>query len=413
MRRSRWSLPLAGLAACTFAGSAEAAQIVTLDVAPAAGVEAGVAAALTSVMLNALSRREGMSVISQADVRALLELEANKQMLGCSDTACMTEIAGSLGAELLIAPSVARIGRTYVASLVLIDVDSAKVVRRGQGRAKGSMDMATEAMATAVHNLFQGGLPSNLVGPASLSRRGFQAALAGLYSAVLDPAADPRPSRKRIILDLVHTELDYDAKPKMAALDLSIRRSIAKLKRQTLVAVDPAQLDHLLRGVDRYRAMADDLGRVKEIRERARERGVAPSSRPLRFEPADIGVRSDAANLARYREACEPARQVVRRALAAYDKDDASAFAALWRAGYEGNAKRELESGRSSDRRNAYSYDLLPLTAMPPWLLERALGAVERGKMIVYLRRYKRGQIQGESQVRLERHADEWRISSW
>ena len=71
-----------------------AAQIVALDLAPKGNTPARVAEALSPLLVAELARREGMSVISQADVRALLELEANKALAGCSETSCMTDIGG-------------------------------------------------------------------------------------------------------------------------------------------------------------------------------------------------------------------------------------------------------------------------------------------------------------------------------
>ena len=408
-------LALATTAILAGSAPASAAQIVALDVSAAGGVTPQLALALTSVMLNELSRIEGMSVISQADVRALLELEANKQGLGCSEAGCMTEIAGSLGAELMVSPSLSRVGSTYVASLVLIRVERAKVARRAEGRAKGAEDVAAEAMTAAVHNLFRGGLPSELQGPASLSPRGFKAALAGLVAAVTSKSADPAPSRKRIILDLVNTELDYDAKPKLDSLGLNIRRSIARLRERALVATDLAALEHILAGIDHYHAIADDLGRVKEIRERARERGVVPSSRPIRFETPEVGERATPQTRKRYREASKDARRVVAKALAAYQKGDEAAFIATWKKDYAGNAKRELDSGRRSDRRDGYTYDLLPRDTVPPWLLKNAISVLDdrEEKMIVFLRKFRKGEIYGEERVWLVKEAGRWRISSW
>ena len=155
------------------------------------------------------------------------------------------------------------------------------------------------------------------------------------------------------------SELDYDAKPKMEMLDLDIRRKVARLWELMLLAKDDGELEHLLVGTEHYYALADDVGRVKEIRERARERGIVPSARPLRFLPPEPGERSDPADVARYAKASAPARRVVERALVAYRKADTAGFAKRWKPDYAERAKRELESERSSDARYGYTYDLL------------------------------------------------------
>ena len=41
-----------------------------------------------------------MKVIAPDDIRALLEQEANLQMMGCDDDSCLAEIGGALGVSL-------------------------------------------------------------------------------------------------------------------------------------------------------------------------------------------------------------------------------------------------------------------------------------------------------------------------
>ena len=93
---------------------ATAAQIVALDLKATGNAPKRLAVALSPVLVAELARREGMSVISQDDVRALLELEAEKQLAGCDDAGCMADIAGSLGAELLCTSKIALVGKEYV-----------------------------------------------------------------------------------------------------------------------------------------------------------------------------------------------------------------------------------------------------------------------------------------------------------
>ncbi|MCP4502344.1 MAG: hypothetical protein GY822_20505 [Deltaproteobacteria bacterium] len=205
--------------------SAKAAQIVAFDLKAVGAVRKSMAESLSPILLAQLARQDGMSVVSQADIRALLELEGAKAAMGCDEGGCMAEIAGSLGAELLVTSALSKVGREWVVSMTVIQVDGAKILRRSTGKGRGKVeDAATVAIENAVHQLFKGALPTELQGPASMTRRGFKAALAGLHQAMLDPALDPQASRRRIVLDLVATELDYDASPKLDMLDLRIRR---------------------------------------------------------------------------------------------------------------------------------------------------------------------------------------------
>lgn len=406
---------LVGLAlALLLAPAARAAQIVALDLKTLGGVPQRLADALTPVLITELSRREGMSVVSQADVRALLELEADKALIGCTDTSCMTDIAGSLGAELLATSTLSKVGSEYVVAMTLIQVDGAKVVRRSTGKAKGGDEAASEAILRAIHELFRGELPSDLQGPASMSRRGFEAALAGLHKAIADPKVDAKASRKRVILDIVQTELDYDATPKLEALDLAIRRGRANVRLRGLASKDAQELEHWLSAIDQYRVLWDDLGRVKEIRTRARERGIEPSARALRFMDPEPSSRPDAGDAQRYLSHSKEARAVVEKALQAYLQDKPQSFASYWKKDSKARALDEYENGRRYDKTKGYRWDVLPPHAHLPELFERAIDSMKDDKVVVYLRRYnKDGSVYGEENVWLETEDGQWRISSW
>lgn len=406
---------LAALAAALFSlpAGALAAQIVALDLSPEGDVPPRLARALNPILLTELSRVQGMSVISQDDVRALLELEANKQQLGCNETSCMTEIAGSLGAELLATAGIGRLGSTWVVSITLIRVDSAAVVRRTTGKSTGGEAIAEEAVVAAVRSLFREGVPSELQGPASLSRRGFRAALAGHHQALLEAGADPRPSRRRLILDLVQTELDYDATPKIEALDLQIRRGISAIRTLLLTSRNDAELERYLAAIDQYRALADDLGRVKEIRVRARERGTVPSAQPLRFEDPEPLDRPEPDEVAAYQKNAGQARQVVGEALRAFEKRNTAQFRRQWLSDRPGTADRALTDLVDEEKRYKQRCELLPYFATPPDHYESALSTMKEGRMMVHLRCYRDGKIYDSDRVWLDKEQAGWKISSW
>lgn len=394
--------------------AAHAAQIVALDLKAVGGVPPRLAEALNPVLLTELSRREGMSVVSQADVRALLELEADKALLGCTDTSCMTDIAGSLGAELLATTTLSKVGSEYVVAMTLIQVEGAKVVRRSTGKARGGDEAASQALVMAVHELFRGELPTDLQGPASLSRRGFDAALAGLHKAIADPKVDPKSSRKRVILDIVHTELDYDAEPKLQALEMAIRRGRYDLRRRALASKNEMELEHWIAAIDQYRALWDDMGRVKEIRTRARERGIEPSARALRFLDPEPGPRPDPADAKRYFERSKAARAVVEKAMRAYSRDQPEVFARYWTKDRARNALSEYESGRRYDKEKGYRWDVLPTHAYLPELVERGVSSLKDGRVAVFVRRFdKDGNVGTEETVWLVEEDGQWRITSW
>src|SRR5687767_9425454 len=57
---------------------------------------------MTSRLADLVARRPGSAVISPDHIRALLEKETEKQLLGCSDDSCLAEIGLALGADILV-----------------------------------------------------------------------------------------------------------------------------------------------------------------------------------------------------------------------------------------------------------------------------------------------------------------------
>jgi hypothetical protein len=63
--------------------------------------------------------REGLRVITGSEIRSLLGMERQKQLLGCSDESsnCMAELADALGANALLVGSVGKFGSVYQINL--------------------------------------------------------------------------------------------------------------------------------------------------------------------------------------------------------------------------------------------------------------------------------------------------------
>lgn len=88
-----------------------------------------------------LRKLERMNVISFDEVRQMLNLESEKQALGCtSNEECLAQIADALGVDYLVTGTLAKVGDTHVFSLKLLNQTEAsaqlsvnKVVPAGSG----------------------------------------------------------------------------------------------------------------------------------------------------------------------------------------------------------------------------------------------------------------------------------------
>ncbi len=96
-----------------------------------AGVSENIAANLTQVLSAALKEVEGTTVISNDDIQAMMQLEGEKQSLGCTDDmSCLSEIGGALGVDNLVVGHVGKVADSFVISLRLINPNEAKVDNR-------------------------------------------------------------------------------------------------------------------------------------------------------------------------------------------------------------------------------------------------------------------------------------------
>lgn len=85
---------------------------------------------LTNLIPVQLSGFRSFDVLSTADVKQIIQLEADREAVGCADSSCLAEIAGAMGANIVIFGEVTTLGATKLITLNLFD--SAKAVSIGR-----------------------------------------------------------------------------------------------------------------------------------------------------------------------------------------------------------------------------------------------------------------------------------------
>jgi hypothetical protein len=113
------------------ASAQEPPRLLMQDVQPK-GVEPAVAQALTDLLEIEIERGRLFSLVSQQDLRTLLQVEEQRILFGIEDgqEERMAAIARKVDAPFALAASVGKLGGAYLLSLRLFDVDKAEVVRR-------------------------------------------------------------------------------------------------------------------------------------------------------------------------------------------------------------------------------------------------------------------------------------------
>ena len=134
--------------------AAPAAAKPTLVVAPlrALGATKAEAALITEEVRTKAGRAGRYTVVSPQDIAAIeKELEA-QLAAGCDATACMAELGGALGAQFLIAGSLGKLGKRFVLTLKLVDLEKVRAVRTANQRAS-SIKALVDELETAVFEL--------------------------------------------------------------------------------------------------------------------------------------------------------------------------------------------------------------------------------------------------------------------
>lgn len=100
---------------------------------------------LTSVLATKLAQDGTYRVISADELQELLQNENERQGIGCSDDGCLAELAGALGARLVVTGEVSALDRTLTWSASLVDQHDGEVVRRAMARGASVQALMAQA----------------------------------------------------------------------------------------------------------------------------------------------------------------------------------------------------------------------------------------------------------------------------
>lgn len=98
-------------------------------------------------------------MVSQADIKAMISVEKQKDLMGCDSSACFAEIGGALGAERIVAGSLGRVGALYVVTIRLIDAGKGQVLNHVQDNVEGKEDILVEAVSQLARSLMDPARP--------------------------------------------------------------------------------------------------------------------------------------------------------------------------------------------------------------------------------------------------------------
>lgn len=139
------------------AATARRVKMAVVKLTARTGVAQGTADLFTDALVGEL-RRRGLEVLTDGDIAAVLGVERNRQMLGCSDATCLAEIGGALGVDRIVHGSVGRIGGSLVVNLSSVDSKRGIAVASASGRLQSESDEAfLDALPRLVADLLREG----------------------------------------------------------------------------------------------------------------------------------------------------------------------------------------------------------------------------------------------------------------
>ena len=165
--------------ATTGAKPAARQKLAVLEIRPL-GTEASRAELLSEIALTEASAVKAYDVIGKSDIVAMLGFEKQKAVLGCSeDSACLAELGGALGVDLVLVGSLGKIGNLYRLDMKLVDARKAKIRGRIGVSVEGQEEKIVAATQRAVRSLLDPDFKLSLAAAPPPDRLDVSAAPAG------------------------------------------------------------------------------------------------------------------------------------------------------------------------------------------------------------------------------------------
>ncbi|MER2559983.1 MAG: hypothetical protein ABTQ32_04645 [Myxococcaceae bacterium] len=136
---------------------AAATPSVALQNFNAPGMKAEQVALLTNYFAASL-RREGLKVITNDEIAAVLGLERQRQLLSCTDSSCMTELGAALGVDAVVLGQVGAIGTVTTVLAKVVSTKTSEVLAESTDRVVSGTTL-DEALDRVARVLASGLLP--------------------------------------------------------------------------------------------------------------------------------------------------------------------------------------------------------------------------------------------------------------
>ncbi|MGC9042470.1 MAG: PEGA domain-containing protein [Myxococcota bacterium] len=130
MNRFKFAFFILPLITTSFTYAGELPSLIVFNMGAEEGVTKGKANMLTEILIDEINKLNQFKVIGQKDLDSMFFWEQNKQLKNCTESSCLSEIAGAMGAEYYVEGSVGQLGDRYIIAVKLINAHKVEIVNR-------------------------------------------------------------------------------------------------------------------------------------------------------------------------------------------------------------------------------------------------------------------------------------------
>ncbi|MBW1807520.1 MAG: DUF2380 domain-containing protein [Deltaproteobacteria bacterium] len=131
-------------------------RIAVMEFASKGGVSQKQMDALGDLLANEIRTMGKYRVIGKSDIRTALDLETQKNLVGCNDESCIAEIGGALGVRWVIVGNISKFGEKFLLNLKIMDTEKIRIVKGVSKKIEGGEGELPDALSTAAKELIEG-----------------------------------------------------------------------------------------------------------------------------------------------------------------------------------------------------------------------------------------------------------------
>ena len=137
-----------------FSTPLSADKIVVWNLKPQTGVTEKESVTVTSILTSEIERVSKKTVVSEAEMKSVIDGETMRIACGADDNVCIAEIGAAMGAPFSVSGILSKMGDYWVITLQLVDIRKVETVSRINERFKGDMNSLVESLTPLVYKLF-------------------------------------------------------------------------------------------------------------------------------------------------------------------------------------------------------------------------------------------------------------------